>query len=92
MIIKYLRKTLGSFIFFSVFLNFSCLHENKQRAENTVTTADSLILGAYYFDGWTEGSHHITESLKNDFRDREPIWGWVTSTQPIVDAQRLSIK
>lgn len=47
-----------------------------------------LTLGAYYFDGWT-GKYpiHITESLKTSFSQREPKWGWVTSSQNIVDKQ-----
>ena len=47
----------------------------------------NMLLGAYYFDGWNEGSYHIREKLKRQFREREPVWGWVTSTQPAVDAQ-----
>lgn len=45
-------------------------------------------IGAYYFDGWTGTyPYHITQSLKDSFTEREPIWGWVTSTQEIVDTQ-----
>lgn len=46
-----------------------------------------LNLGAYYFDGWTSGSSHITLALRRDYSDRKPIWGWTTSTQKIVDQQ-----
>lgn len=45
-------------------------------------------IGAYYFDGWTGVyPNHITEKLKDSFNNREPIWGWVTSKQEIVDQQ-----
>lgn len=46
-----------------------------------------LALGAYYFDGWTEGSHHITSLLKDSFPEREPIWGWVTSKPEVMKKQ-----
>lgn len=46
-------------------------------------------VGAYYFDGWTKlnNNAHLTNSLMNDFKERKPIWGWVTSTQSVIDAQ-----
>ncbi len=46
--------------------------------------------GAYYFDGWTKNSTHITPLLKSKFADREPIWGWETSSPQIVDRQVAS--
>jgi len=49
---------------------------------------NQLSLGAYYFDGWTgEYPYHITETLTNDFSLRKPKWGWITSTQAVVDKQ-----
>jgi len=45
-------------------------------------------IGAYYFDGWrSESSVHLTKSLKHDFKTRKPRWGWVTSSQNLMDAQ-----
>ena len=44
-------------------------------------------IGAYYFDGWSGTTFHITADLKENYPEREPIWGWVTSTQEIVDEQ-----
>lgn len=45
-------------------------------------------MGAYYFDGWRNiRSVHLTSSLVNNFSSRQPKWGWVTSTQKIVDEQ-----
>lgn len=44
-------------------------------------------IGAYYFDGWSGTTFHITEDLKTKYPDREPVWGWVTSNQKVVDEQ-----
>ena len=44
-------------------------------------------LGAYYFDGWTGKTYHITTKLTNSFPEREPVWGWITSTPTIVEKQ-----
>ncbi len=52
------------------------------------TNTNSVTLGAYYFDGWsglTQG--HITQKLVDSFPEREPVWGWLTSQQPVVNAQ-----
>jgi len=44
-------------------------------------------VGAYYFDGWSGTTFHITDDLKTNYTNREPVWGWVTSEQKIVDEQ-----
>lgn len=44
-------------------------------------------IGAYYFGGWYENSHHVTDALKTSYPERTPIWGWVTSTPDIIKAQ-----
>lgn len=41
-------------------------------------------LGAYYFGGWYENSHHLKPALVNDHPERKPTWGWVTQTQDIM--------
>lgn len=46
-----------------------------------------LLVGAYYFDGWTGKTNHITKSLTENFKGREPIWGWVTSKPEIIQKQ-----
>jgi hypothetical protein len=48
---------------------------------------DTVILGAYYFDGWTGKTQHVTDALKDSFPDRKPVWGWITSTPEIVNEQ-----
>lgn len=49
-----------------------------------------IRIGAYYFDGWTNTTTqnfvYLTPELLRD-SVREPIWGWITSTQSIVDSQ-----
>jgi hypothetical protein len=42
--------------------------------------------GAYYFDGWA-GTWHITERLKTEFFDREPVWGWRDDSPEIMEQQ-----
>ena len=56
--------------------------------EDDVPANNKIQLGAYYFDGWTgEYPQHITSHLKESFANRKPKWGWVTSSQEIVDEQ-----
>jgi hypothetical protein len=59
----------------------TCLVNNTfaQKAKNKI--------GAYYFDGWSGTTFHITEDLKTNYPEREPVWGWVTSNQQVVDEQ-----
>ncbi len=46
-----------------------------------------VLAGAYYFDGWTGESYHLTPRLKEEFFDREPVWGWRDDSLPIVEQQ-----
>jgi hypothetical protein len=46
-----------------------------------------VCAGAYYFDGWTGKSHHLTPRLREEFFDREPVWGWRDDSLPIVEQQ-----
>jgi len=45
------------------------------------------MVGAYYFDGWTGQTNHITELLKTEFADRKPVWGWKDDTVEIMQKQ-----
>lgn len=48
----------------------------------------TILVGAYYFDGWTGAyPYHITKKLIDSFPEREPKWGWKTSSQQYVDDQ-----
>jgi len=54
---------------------------------NLVFGQNSIKLGAYYFDGWTGHTYHATDKLKKNFSEREPVWGWVTSTPNVMESQ-----
>ena len=43
------------------------------KAEDQKSTARALV-GAYYFDGWSGQTNHITELLKTEFADRQAVW------------------
>lgn len=50
--------------------------------------AQKVHVGAYYFGGWTgEDTSVLSKSLKEKYKERQPKWGWITSTQTVVDAQ-----
>ncbi len=49
--------------------------------------AAKVRAGAYYFDGWTGSSNHLTPRLREEFFDREPVWGWRDDSLPIVEQQ-----
>jgi hypothetical protein len=47
-----------------------------------------IKLGAYYYDGWSgKASGVITPYLKSSYSNREPSWGWVTSTPELITKQ-----
>ncbi len=46
-----------------------------------------ILAGAYYFDGWSGQTYHITERLQSEFTDREPVWGWRDDTVAIMEQQ-----
>ncbi|EAQ47941.1 hypothetical protein MED217_13656 [Leeuwenhoekiella blandensis MED217] len=50
-------------------------------------TTKEVTVGAYYFDGWTGKTMHASARLKEDFPERKPIWGWVTSTPEVLEEQ-----
>jgi hypothetical protein len=50
-------------------------------------TQDALLLGVYYFDGWTGKTHHVSTALRDNFPERKPVWGWVTSTPEAIKDQ-----
>lgn len=66
------------------FLFFACCY--SLAAQNSVV--ENIRFGAYYFDGWTGKSvYHLNETLTNNFQERKPVWGWVTSTPEIMQKQ-----
>ena len=38
---------------------------------------EPVKLGAYYFGGWRPGNTRVTDRLKTEFAQREPVWGWL---------------
>lgn len=48
---------------------------------------NALRLGAYYFDGWTGKTPHVSAKLKSDYPERTPVWGWKTSTPEVIKQQ-----
>lgn len=44
-------------------------------------------VGAYYFDGWSGKTNHITKLLETEFADRKPVWGWKDDTVEIMQKQ-----
>lgn len=64
---------------------------SSQRAEAQSATGKDIKLGAYYFDGWTgKYPQHITSKLTSSFSNRKPKWGWITSSQKVIDQQILA--
>lgn len=64
------------------------LFSQINKAQAIVDFDDDIKLGAYYFDGWTGTyPYHITPELTKSFPEREPKWGWITSSQDIMDEQ-----
>ncbi|MEI7953798.1 MAG: glycoside hydrolase family 99-like domain-containing protein [Verrucomicrobiota bacterium] len=47
----------------------------------------SVKVGAYYFDGWSGDTDHLSKRLLTDFADRKPVWGWKDDTVEIMQQQ-----
>lgn len=69
---------------FSFIFTFTLLLSGESE---TLAQKGKNKIGAYYFDGWSGTTFHITDDLKTNYPDREPVWGWVTSSQKVVDEQ-----
>ena len=46
-----------------------------------------VCAGAYFFEGWTGKTNHVTERLKTEFADREPVWGWNDDSPQVMQRQ-----
>jgi len=44
-------------------------------------------VGAYYFDGWSGQTNHVTKLLETKYADRKPLWGWKDDTVEIMQKQ-----
>jgi hypothetical protein len=50
------------------------------------------LVGVYYFNGWQEATKwHVTASLKDNFSDREPEWGWYKNDIKEVMSKEISL-
>lgn len=71
---------------------------NKERS----TPQKDIQIGAYFFDGWSGKNRfaddpnqpwaknaptHLTKRFIEEFKGREPIWGWRSDSQDIVEKQ-----
>ncbi len=45
------------------------------------------MVGAYYFDGWSGKTNHVTKLLDTKYADRKPVWGWTCDTIGIMKQQ-----
>ncbi|MBD0296278.1 MAG: glycoside hydrolase family 99-like domain-containing protein [Flavisolibacter sp.] len=80
-------KVIFSFSLFMLFCLTSYTCKENPGIKNPGDKKDTTILGAYYFNGWYINSDQITDKLKNSFPEREPLWGWITSTQDAMNKQ-----
>ena len=51
------------------------------------TAPAKVCAGAYYFDGWTGKTGHLTRRLREEFADRKPVWGWRDDSLALVEQQ-----
>lgn len=75
-----------NYIRFSVYcvllLVFGCCYSQNRQP----------LVGVYYFNGWQEATPwHITASLKGDFSEREPKWGWYKKDIKDVMSSEISL-
>lgn len=49
--------------------------------------ANTMKLGAYYYDGWYKVRGNWTPRLMNEFAEREPSWGWLGNTVENMELQ-----
>src|SRR5690554_4729107 len=102
-IIKVLAKRANTLtlLFLSILLIMtaaSCKKEQNEKWEQR----DDIKIGAYFFDGWSgknrhandpnepwaeNAPSHLTRRMIEEFSHREPLWGWRSDSQDIVEMQ-----
>jgi hypothetical protein len=58
--------------------------------QNQISVTSNRVtakIGAYYFDGWNSKDSHVTERLKTEFANREPVWGWLDDSPEVMEKQ-----
>jgi len=77
-----MRSTLIAFA-----LGLLLLPAAGQTPSDAAGKAAPAKIGAYYFDGWNPNDSHVTDRLKTEFANREPVWGWYDDTGKIMEQQ-----
>lgn len=84
------ERGLKRIITIALLLVFFCC-QNCSKENNTVSERPkvNIRVGAYFFQGWSGKTDlwHLPSRLKNDYPEREPVWGWYTNTVEIMEKQ-----
>ncbi len=78
-----ISKIGGKHLKFLMFLLFSTYQFSCAQQQNK----DEIKIGAYYFNGWTGKTNHITTELVSTFNNRKPVWGWYTGSPKIMQRE-----
>jgi hypothetical protein len=72
-----------------LFVSFSCQNSDTEENPEDVPQKVNIKVGAYYFHGWSGKTDiwHMPPRLKNDYPEREPVWGWYTNTVELMEQQ-----
>jgi len=77
-----------SILLSSLILIFAFLSLNSPLIQAQKRSAPAIQVGAYYFDGWTgQTPMHMPRALIDSFPEREPVWGWLTSSPKVLSSQ-----
>ena len=70
-------------------VSYSCKKSNPEQNPEDVAKKVNIKVGAYYFHGWSGKTDlwHLPSRLKNDYPEREPVWGWYTNTVALMEQQ-----
>jgi hypothetical protein len=77
-----LRPLLLAFAF-----TLLALPVTAQTTPDATASTAPVKIGAYYFDGWNPQASHVTDRLKTEFANREPVWGWMDDTPAVMQQQ-----
>jgi hypothetical protein len=74
---------------FFILLLVTCQASLYAQAPDQTGASSKVKIGAYYFDGWAAdpSQNNITNLLVKNFSEREPVWGWKTSTAEAMSNQ-----
>ena len=66
---------------------FVCLATLIPATAHAQDAKPKATVGAYYFDGWSNKTSHVTPLLETEYADRKPVWGWTDDTVEIMQKQ-----